>query len=152
MNALSICKSIITTIRNLLQSEEFLDSHRLPNRFVRSSGKLSMLHVISYLFYTSKQSMNVNLSMLRRELPDLDFPDVSKQAVSKARQGILPSLFQSLLDHSVDIFYRSIDNRVKWRDRFNIFATDGSRISIPRKPKRTTVRCRNTMWKTDIQQ
>ena len=131
MNPISICQSIIVTIKALLQSKEFLEAHRLPNRFVRSSAKLSMLHIITYLFFTSKQSMSINLSILRRELPDLDFPDVSKQAVSKARQGILPSLFQSLFDHSVDIFYRSIDKRKKWKDTYNIFAIDGSRICIP---------------------
>lgn len=131
MNPISICQSIIVTIRTLLQSKEFLEAHRLPNRFVRSSAKLSMLHIITYLFFTSKQSMSINLSILRRELPDMDFPDVSKQAVSKARQGILPSLFQSLFDHSVDIFYRSIDKRKKWKDTYNIFAIDGSRICIP---------------------
>ena len=131
MNPISICQSIIVTIKALLQSKEFLEAHRLPNRFVRSSAKLSMLHIITYLFFTSKQSMSINLSILRRELPDMDFPDVSKQAVSKARQGILPSLFQSLFDHSVDIFYRSIDKRKKWKDTYNIFAIDGSRICIP---------------------
>ena len=131
MNPISICQSIIVTIKALLQSKEFLEAHRLPNRFVRSSAKLSMLHIITYLFFTSKQSMSINLSILRRELPDLDFPDVSKQAVSKARQGILPSLFQSLFDHSVDLFYRSIEKRKKWRNTYNIFAIDGSRICIP---------------------
>ena len=42
MNPISICQSIIVTIRTLLQSKEFLEAHRLPNRFVRSSAKLSM--------------------------------------------------------------------------------------------------------------
>lgn len=131
MNPISICQSIIITIRNLLQSKDFLNAHRAPNRFVRSSGKLSMLHIITYLFYTSKQSMNINLSILRRDLPELEFPSVSKQAVSKARQWIFPSMFQELFDHSVDIYYQSIAIRKKWRDMFNIFAIDGSRISIP---------------------
>lgn len=131
MNPFSICQRIIINIKTLIQSNEFLEAHRLPTRFIRSSAKLSMFHVILYLFYTSKQSMNINLSILRRELPELKFPDVSKQAVSKARQGILPSLFQSLFDHSVDIFYRSVTSRKKWRDNYNVFAVDGSRISIP---------------------
>ena len=32
---------------------------------------------------------------------------------------------------SVDIFYKSIDKRKRWRDRFHIYAVDGSRISLP---------------------
>ena len=90
-----------------------------------------MYHVIVYLFYTSKQAMNINISNIRMDLPELDFPKVSKQAVSKARQGIIPSLFQDLFTLSVDIFYKSIDKRKRWRDRFHIYAVDGSRISLP---------------------
>ena len=131
MNSLSICKTIIQSIKTLLHYREFLDSHRHKNRFIRSSGKLSMYHVIVYLFYTSKQAMNINISNIRMDLPELDFPKVSKQAVSKARQGIIPSLFQDLFTLSVDIFYKSIDKRKRWRDRFHIYAIDGSRISLP---------------------
>ena len=131
MNSLSICKTIIQSIKTLLHYREFLDSHRHKNRFIRSSGKLSMYHVIVYLFYTSKQAMNINISNIRMDLPELDFPKVSKQAVSKARQGIVPSLFQDLFTLSVDIFYKSIDKRKRWRDRFHIYAVDGSRISLP---------------------
>ena len=90
MSSLSICQSIISSIQNLLYSKDFIEAHRAKKRFVRKSGKLSMLHIIIYLFYTSKQAMNINLSNLRLELPKLEFPNVSKQAVSKARQGIFP--------------------------------------------------------------
>ena len=131
MNSLSICKTIIQSIKTLLHYREFLDSHRHKNRFIRSSGKLSMYHVIVYLFYTSKQAMNINISNIRMDLPELDFPKVSKQAVSKARQGIIPSLFQDLFSLSVDTFYKLIDKRKRWRDRFHIYAIDGSRISLP---------------------
>ncbi len=131
MKPLAICQSIITSISEQIQSGDFLEMHRQKNRFVRSSGKLSMLHIIVYLFFTSKQAMHINIDNIRLDLPDFEFPKVSKQAVSKARQGIIPSLFQVLFDNSVDIFYRSIDKRKRWRDRYNIFAVDGSRISIP---------------------
>ncbi|MBO6297614.1 MAG: IS4 family transposase [Lachnospiraceae bacterium] len=132
MNPFSICQSIIESIRNLLHSKELLEAYRLPNRFVRSSGKLTMLHVIAYLFYTTKQAMHTNVSLIRLDLPELEFPKVSKQAVSKARQGIVPALFQKLFYLSTDIFYQNIVSKKKWLDKFNIFAIDGSRISIPR--------------------
>ena len=56
---------------------------------------------------------------------------MTKQAVSKARQGILPSLFKELFDISVDTYYNSIDHRKKWRGLYHIFAVDGSRINLP---------------------
>lgn len=42
------------------------------------------LHVIIYLLYSSKASMFQNLSRIRDDLSALSFPDVSKQALSKA--------------------------------------------------------------------
>ena len=78
-----------------------------------------MTHIIVYLLYTSKQSMSINLSNIQFEPPELKFPKVTKQAVSKARQGILPSLFKELFDISVDTYYNSIDHRKKWRGLYH---------------------------------
>lgn len=130
MNSLSVCRKILQKISSLIRSDDFLEAHRLKNRFIRK-GLLTMAHIIVYLFHTSKQSMNTNLAKIIKELPELDFPKVTKQAVSKARQGILPSLFSDLFNVSVDEFYKSIKSRLKWRNLFHIFAVDGSRISIP---------------------
>ena len=52
-----------------------------------------------------------NLSQIREELGTLSFPDVSKQALSKARQFINPSLFKELYYLSVDLFYSQIPSR-----------------------------------------
>ena len=130
MNSLSICSEIISKISLLIRNGDFLESHRLKNRFIRK-GMLTMTHIVTYLLYTSKQSMSINISNILLDLPELDFPKVTKQAVSKARQGILPSLFKELFDVSVDSFYSLIGERKKWRDLYHIFAVDGSRISIP---------------------
>lgn len=130
MDTLSIARDIIIYIRNLFETPEFIEAHRVPGHFVRKR-RLSILQVIIYLFYTTKQAMHLNISNIGVELPELNFPDVSKQAVSKARQGILPSLFKGMFDFSVDHFYQSIGSRKKWRNLYNIFAIDGSKISIP---------------------
>lgn len=47
-----------------------------------------------------------NLSRIREDLGNLDFPDISKQALSKARQFITPALFKELYYLSVDLFYK----------------------------------------------
>ena len=49
-----------------------------------------------YLLYSSKASMFQNISRIYDDLPAIDFPTVSKQAVSKARQFISPDLFKEL--------------------------------------------------------
>jgi hypothetical protein len=67
-----------------------------------------------YLLYSSKASMFQNLATIFDDLGEDAFPLVSKQAVSKARGGIRPSLFHELFNLSVDIFYKNIGKRKTW--------------------------------------
>ena len=73
------------------------------------------------LFFSSKASMFQNLSQIREELGTLSFPDVSKQALSKARQFINPSMFKELYYLSVDLFYSQIPSRKLWQG-YHLFA------------------------------
>ena len=56
MNRITICKTIIQFIKNYITDPSKLEPHRAKNRFIRSR-KLSMLHVIMYLFYSSKADL-----------------------------------------------------------------------------------------------
>ena len=132
MNRITICKTIIQFIKNYITDTSKLEPHRAKNRFIRSR-KLSMLHVIMYLFYSSKASMYQNLSSIREDLPQLDFPSVSKQALSKARQFISPDLFKELFYLSVDLFYKHIPARKLWHG-LHLFAVDGSKLELPNSP------------------
>ena len=105
MNRIDICKNIIQSIKDYITTPEKLEPHRAKNHFVRKR-KLSLFQVIMYLLYTSKASMFQNLSRIRKNLGCLDFPDISKQALSKARQFINPALFKALYYLSVDLFYK----------------------------------------------
>ena len=71
-----------------------------------------------------------NISSIQEELGNEWFPNVSKQAVSKARQNIDPSLFRELFNISVDLFYSNIDKRKRWHG-YHVFAIDGSKIEVP---------------------
>lgn len=104
MNRTNICKNIVQSIKDYITDQVKLEPHRVEKHFVRRR-KLSLLQVIIYLFFSSKASMFQNLSQIREELGTLSFPDVSKQALSKARQFINPSLFKELYYLSVDLFY-----------------------------------------------
>lgn len=130
MNHRSIFETIVRKIRELLQSEEFLDAHRFENHFVRKR-LLSMYQVVIFLIYTTKQKLDTNIDSIRFNLGDLKFPNISKQALSKARMGIMPSLFQSLFDLTVDVFYDNIGCKKYWLGKFALFAIDGSRLCLP---------------------
>ena len=129
MNRIDICKNIIQSIKEYITTPGKLEPHRAKNHFVRKR-KLSLFQVIMYLLYTSKASMFQNLSRIREDLGNLDFPDISKQALSKARQFINPALFKELYYLSVDLFYKQLLSRKFWNG-YHLFAIDGSKIELP---------------------
>ncbi len=129
MRKTDICVKIIHEIKNLLCSPECRETYRSPGRFIRKR-LLSFYQVVIYLLYSSKASMFTNISLIRSCLPEIDFPSVTKQAVSKARQFINPALFQDLFHLSVDLFYKLLPERKTWNG-FHLFAIDGSKIELP---------------------
>ena len=129
MNRIDICKNIIQSIKEYITTPGKLEPHCAKNHFVRKR-KLSLFQVIMYLLYTSKASMFQNLSRIREDLGNLDFPDISKQALSKARQFINPALFKELYYLSVDLFYKQLPSRKLWNG-YHLFAIDGSKIELP---------------------
>lgn len=129
MNRIDICKNIIQSIKEYITTPEKLEPHRAKNHFIRKR-KLSLFQVIMYLLYTSKASMFQNLSRIREDLGSLDFPDISKQALSKARQFINPDLFKEFYYLSVDLFYKQFPSRKLWNG-YHLFAIDGSKIELP---------------------
>ena len=101
MNQLNVLKSIVSTISRLLQSQDFLDAHRFPKYFVRNRI-LSMYQVVMFLLHSKPTAMHQNISQIM-DLEPVHFPNVTKQAVSRARRGIMPSLFKQLCEVSVNI-------------------------------------------------
>lgn len=131
MNYNRIFNSIIDQVQTLLESQEFLDAHRFPNHFVRKR-LLSMYQVVIYILYTSKQKMETNICRLRDLGDPLSFPKITKQALSKARQGITPSLFSDIFDLTVDTFYHGNPIGKLWKGTFRVFGIDGSKFELPR--------------------
>ena len=126
-----IFNSILSKISDLLSSDAFLESYRMPKRFVRKR-LLSMRHVVFYLLHTIKQNMDKNIERMIDLGDKLDFPRISKQALSKARQGIDPGLFAELFNVSVNTFYENADpHLLKWHDKFHVFAIDGTKTQLP---------------------
>lgn len=85
MNRIDICKNIIQSIFEYITNPDKLEPHKFAGHFVRKR-KFTMLQVIYYLFFSSKSSMFQNLIAIKDCLPEIDFPNISKQALSKARQ------------------------------------------------------------------
>lgn len=129
MQTLSICQNILVEMKQRIFST-YPDSFRLGMHFTRCR-KLDIRQVIFYLLYSSKASMNLNIANIRDDVWHINFPDVTKQAVSKARKGIASDFFRDLLRFSVEKFYSSSHRRKTWNG-FYPFAVDGSCIQVPK--------------------
>ena len=121
---------LLNNFNYLLHSDGFLEDYRVANHFVRRSA-LPMEKMVKFLLYSPKTSLSNKLEQLRENLSDLDFPSVSKQALSKARYGIRYELFQEFFEHSANFYYEHIMERKLWNDRYHIFAIDGSTHEVP---------------------
>lgn len=121
---------LLNNFNYLLHSDGFLEDYRVANHFVRRSALL-MEKMVKFLLYSPKTSLSNKLEQLRENLPDLDSPSVSKQALSKARYGIRYELFQEFFEHSANFYYEHIMERKLWNDRYHIFAIDGSTHEVP---------------------
>lgn len=121
---------LLNNFNYLLHSDGFLEDYRVANHFVRRSA-LPMEKMVKFLLYSPKTSLSNKLEQLRENLPNLDFPSVSKQALSKARYGIRYELFQEFFEHSANFYYEHIMERKLWNDRYHIFAIDRSTHEVP---------------------
>ncbi|MBP8994966.1 MAG: transposase, partial [Bacteroidales bacterium] len=77
-----------------------------------------------------RKSISTEINNFIEEHSNLDFPRISKQAFSKARQNISPKAFKALCSVFVDSFYNSNTKLNKWPG-FNVFAVDGTTLQIP---------------------
>lgn len=124
----TLFNTILEHIRDAIQSKEFLDKYKEPKRFVRKR-LLSMYQVILYLLYSNRASMAINIGNIRDDMFDLDFPVISRQAVSKARQFIKPELFEELFRITVTDYYAETQEYKTWNG-YHLFAIDGSSIHM----------------------
>ena len=89
MNGAVIYQSILKTVRELVHNDLFLNAYSIGNAFTRMR-KLTFLKVFFYLLHISKKSMAIEIFDFIEDFSYVGFPDVSKQAFSKARRGISP--------------------------------------------------------------
>jgi hypothetical protein len=87
--------------------------------------------LINFILQATHKSLSINYAQLRAAFsPMTNLPLVSKQALSKVRQGISYTAFLALLRISVEQYYQHLKDLRLWNG-FHIYAVDGSTIQIP---------------------
>ena len=129
MKNIELLSKIFKKTNELIISNEFREAYRLGNSFSRKR-KLSFSNAIYFICSALRKSMATEINNFIEEHTYLNFPEISKQAFSKARQNISPEAFKELCRLFVDSFYSSDDNLKKWNG-FNVLAIDGTSLQVP---------------------
>lgn len=129
MKGVDIFQSIIETARGLIDSGVFRLAYHIGNAFTRKR-ELSFENLLYYLVNASKKSMSANIADFREDFSVLEFPDLSKQAVSKARKGIHYQAFAELHRISVSKYYELRSDLKSWYG-FPVYAVDGTSLQLP---------------------
>lgn len=129
MKNIELLSKIFKKTNELIISNEFREAYRLGNSFSRKR-KLSFSNAIYFICSALRKSMATEINNFIEEHTYLNFPEISKQAFSKARQNISPEAFKELCRLFVDSFYSSNDNLKKWNG-FNVLAIDGTSLQVP---------------------
>ncbi|MCE5220298.1 MAG: hypothetical protein LLF98_03285 [Clostridium sp.] len=129
MNHIKILLLILKQTNTLIRSEEYKESYRIGNSFSRNR-KLSFSNAVYFICSALRKSLSSEIHNFIGENSYLEFPDISKQAFSKARQNISSEAFKELCRLFVDSYYSSKVNLKKWHE-FNVFAVDGTTLQVP---------------------
>ena len=129
MNNITLLSSIFKRTNNLITSDEYKEAYRIDNSFSRKR-KLSFANTIYFICSGLRKSISTEINNFIDEHSYLEFPNISKQAFSKARQNISVEAFKELCRVFVDSFYNSNINLKKWNG-FNVFAVDGTTLQVP---------------------
>ena len=137
MNGTIICQSVLETVRTLVHSSLFSNAYSIGNAFTRQR-KLTFLKVFFYLLNISKKAMPIHMSDFMEDFRCVGFPDVSRQALSKARRGISPEAFAELCRISAQKFYETSDSLRRWNG-YPVMAIDGTLLQLPQTERNMNV-------------
>ena len=120
---------ILKETNNLITSNEYKESYSLGQSFSRNR-KLSFSNAVHFICSALRKSISSEIDSFIEEHTYLNFPNITKQAFSKARQNISPEAFNELCRLFVKKFYSLKKNLNTWNG-FNILAVDGTSLQVP---------------------
>lgn len=129
MKNTTLLSTILKDTNNLITSSEFKEAYSLGNSFSRNR-KLSFSNAVFFICSALRKSISSEINNFIEDHKYLNFPSITKQAFSKARQNISPEAFLELCRLFVDRYYSLNKNLATWNG-FNILAVDGTSLQVP---------------------
>lgn len=122
-------------LNRLIRSPQFLQRHRLDQKFFTRSRKLDFPGIIRFLLRIPQKTLSCEMAdFVSQFLASTDIQRISKQAFSSARQKISWSAFQELLDFSYPYLHCLCANRILWYGHA-VKAIDGTTLRVPGTPE-----------------
>lgn len=129
MKKIQLLSLILRDTNNLITSNEYKMRYSLGKSFSRNR-KLSFSNIIHFICSGLRKSISSEIDDFIEEHTYLNFPNITKQAFSKARQNVSPKAFSELCKLFVDRFY-SLNNNFNTWNGFNVLAVDGTSLQVP---------------------
>ena len=119
---------ILKETNTLITSNEYKEAYSLGKSFTRNR-KLSFSNTVHFICSALRKSISSEIDNFIEDHTYLNFPNITKQAFSKARQNISPEAFNELCRLFVDKFYSLKEDLNTWNG-FNILAVDGTSLQV----------------------
>jgi Transposase DDE domain len=129
MKNTKLLELILKKTNELITSDKYKLAYSLGQSFSRNR-KLSFSNTVHFICSALRKSISFEIDSFIEEHTYLNFPSITKQAFSKARQNISPEAFNELCRFFVDKFYSLKKNLNTWNG-FNILAIDGTSLQVP---------------------
>ena len=120
---------ILKETNTLITSNEYKEAYSLGKSFSRNR-KLSFSNTVHLICSALRKSISFEIDNFIEDHTYLNFPNITKQAFSKARQNISPEAFNELCRLFVKKFYSLKKDLNTWNG-FNILAVDGTSLQVP---------------------
>ena len=104
MKNTTLLPKILKYRNNLIISSEFKEAYSLGNSFSRNR-KLSFHNAVFFISSVLRKSISSEINNFIEDHKYLNFPSITKQAFSKARQNISPEAFAELCRLFVNRYY-----------------------------------------------
>ena len=126
------CVKLVSYLKNIIFSHEFLSRHRNSTKAFTRKRKLPFHTLLFFLINLVKGSYQDELDKYFQTIHRFEVAKriVSKVALSKARMKLGYTAFIELNRHLADYFYRKF-KPLTWHG-FNLLAVDGTTLRLPR--------------------
>lgn len=128
MTGVKIAGRILSEIQKEIRTPDFKERYfPMESRAFSRKRKMPFCDMISFLMKRSTTSYAIKLSDW---IVEHQRTELSKQAVSKARQNLPVKIFQDIFEYSAELFQKETRDMKHWKG-YQILAIDGTTLQIP---------------------